>query len=78
MFCFIGKKYINIINNIAGLHRSSKYLLIGNVLYLLIANPLNKSVFIGPGAIQFTVMLNGDNSLARDLLNPSTPALDAM
>ena len=34
-------------------------------------------VLIGPGAIQFTVILNDESSLARTFENPSTPAFVA-
>ena len=39
--------------------------------------PLNKSVFIGPGAIQLTLTLKSAISLAKLLENASTPALEA-
>ena len=40
--------------------------------------PFRRFVFIGPGAIQFTVILNPANSFANDLEKASTPALLAM
>ena len=47
-------------------------------LICLSVTPLIRSVLIGPGAIQFTVILKGDSSFAKVLPYASTPALEAI